>query len=192
MKLLLRTLALLWLACFCNQKLAAQCAAGWNSATVNWEHLDYLTRTGTYTAFVTNQMRDTQYFVMGVNRVKIQLNGINTSGENILNTAEAGSYGNGPDVEYAGAGTIRLTFDTAVKNLQFSLYDIDLAQVATITATDAGGTPLNINITALSAGIFTVTGSGTATAIATANGTAATNADTRGTINIDVNGGAAA
>jgi hypothetical protein len=191
MKLLLRTLALLWLACFCNQKLAAQCAAGWNSATVNWEHLDYLTRTGTYTAFVTNQMRDTQYFVMGVNRVKIQLNGINTSGENILNTAEAGSYGNGPDVEYAGAGTIRLTFDTAVKNLQFSLYDIDLAQVATITATDAGGTPLNINITALSAGIFTVTGSGTATAIATANGTAATNADTRGTINIDVNGGAA-
>lgn len=191
MKLLLRTLALLWLACFCNQRLAAQCAAGWNSATVNWEHLDYLTRTGTYTAFVTSQMRDTQYFVMGVNRVKIQLNGINTSGENMLNTAEAGSYGNGPDVEYGGAGTIRLTFDTAVKNLQFSLYDIDLAQVATITATDAGGAPLNINLSTLAAGIVTITGSGTATATATANGIAATNTDTRGTINIDVNGGAA-
>jgi hypothetical protein len=190
MKLLLHKLAILCLTCFCTQKLSAQCAAGWNSATVNWEHLDYLTRTGNYTAFVTNQMRDTQYFVIGVNRVKIQLSGIGTSGENIINTAEAGSHGNGPDVEYAGIGTIRLTFDTAVKNLQFSLYDIDLSQVVSVTATDAGGAPLDINMSALTAGIITVAGSGTPTATATANATAATNTDTRGSINIDISGGA--
>ena len=64
--------------------LKAQCPAGATTATMNWDNLDYLTRNGTYTSFVTNAMRDTQYFTLGVNRVKIQLNGIATNGENLM------------------------------------------------------------------------------------------------------------
>ena len=115
-------------------QLTAQCTAGWNTATINWDNLDYLTRNGTYSTFVTNAMRDTQYFALGVNRVKMQLFGIATNGENGTNTAEAGSYGAGDDVEYSGTGSIVLTFDAAVKNLQFSLYDIDNSQQVTVTA----------------------------------------------------------
>src|SRR5882724_2894910 len=138
----------------------AQCAAGWNTATIKWDNLDYLTRNGTYSTFVTNQMRDTQYFAMGVNRLKIQLNGITTNGENTTNTAETGSFGNGADVEYGGLGTVTLTFDTLVQNLKFSLYDIDLNQVMKVNSSDPLGNPLNITMTSLSAGIVTVAGSG--------------------------------
>jgi hypothetical protein len=173
-----------------GQYLHAQCTTGWSQAVINWEQMDYLTRNGTYSSFVTNPMRDTQYFAIGVNRVKIQLFGITTNGENTTNTAETGSFGNGPDVEYGGTGSIVMSFDTVVRNLQFSLYDIDVNQRFTITARDAGNNPINITMTVLSGGIITITGSGTATAVAQANiGTAADN-DPRGTVNITIPGGA--
>lgn len=190
MKKLIRDCILIAASLFSAPTATAQCLPGWNSAIINWENLDYLTRAGTYSAFVTNQMRDTQYFTLGVTRMKVQLNGINTNGENSINTAEAGSYGNGPDVEYNGLGSITITFDTLVKNLQFSLYDIDISQTVTITATDDAGTPLNVTMTRLNAGIITITGSGTPVAVATAAAVAAGNTDTRGTVNIDIPGGA--
>ncbi len=153
--------------------------------------MDYLTRNGSYSSFVTNSMRDTQYFAIGVNRVKLRLTSITTNGENANNSAEAGSFGDGPDVEYGGTGSILMAFDTVVRNLQFSLYDVDLSQRFTITALDAGGNPLIITMTSLSGGIVTVTGSGTANAVATANATGAANNDLRGTVNISIAGGAA-
>ncbi|HYF29987.1 MAG TPA: GEVED domain-containing protein [Chitinophagaceae bacterium] len=168
---------------------SAQCAAGWNSATINWDNLDYLTRTGNYSAFVTNQMRDTQYFTIGVNRVKVQLNTIATNGENTINTAEAGAYGTGSDVEYNGLGSITFTFDDLVQNLQFSLFDIDISQVVTVTAINDLLAPLDITMSAVTAGIITVAGSGTTTATATAAAVAAGNTDTRGTLNILIAGG---
>jgi hypothetical protein len=189
-KFLLRNLYILLLFLAFGQYLHAQCTTGWNVATINWEQMDYLTRNGTYSTFVTNQMRDTQYFAIGVNRVKIQLNTITTNGENTTNTAEAGSFGNGPDVEYGGTGSIVMTFDTVVRNLQFSLYDIDINQRATITARDAGGNPITITMAALAGGIITVTGSGTASASAQANIGAAADNDPRGTVNITIGGGA--
>lgn len=177
-------------ACLCPLTSAAQCGAGWNSATINWDNLDYLTRLGSYNAFVTNAMRDTQYFTLGTNRAKVQLNGILPNGENILNTAEAGSFGAGADAEFGGAGTITLTFDTVVQNLQFSLYDIDLGQVVTVTAADAASTALNVTMANIAAGIVSITGSGSVSPVATANGFAVGNADTRGTINITIGGAA--
>src|SRR5688572_24678550 len=161
---LLKTLYISLLFLAFGQYLHAQCTTGWNAATINWEQMDYLTRNGNYNTFVTNQMRDTQYFAIGVNRVKIQLNTITTNGENTTNTAEAGSFGNGPDVEYGGTGTIVMTFDTVVRNLQFSLYDIDISQRLTVTARDAANNPLNITMAALAGGVITVTGSGTTSA----------------------------
>ena len=167
----------------------AQCAAGWNAARINWDQMDYLTRNGSYSSFVTNQMRDTQYFAIGVNRVKIQLMGITTNGENTTNTAEAGSFGDGADVEYGGTGSVVLTFDTVVRNLQFSLYDIDASQRMTVTARDEANNALNITMAAVATGIVTITGSGTTAAAAQANGTAAANNDSRGTVNVTINGG---
>lgn len=189
MKTFLRNLIIAF-ACVCTLSAAAQCPAGWNSATVNWDNLDYLTRLGSYSSFVTNAMRDTQYFTLGINRVKVQLNGIAPNGENILNTAEAGSFGAGADVEFNGLGSIRLTFDTLVQNLQFSLYDIDISQVVTVTAADGSATPLNVTMSNVTAGIVTIVGSGTPAPVATASATAAGNTDTRGTINVSVSGDA--
>ena len=171
-------------------RLTAQCPAGSANATMNWDNLDYLTRNGTYNTFVTNAMRDTQYFTLGVNRAKLQLNGISTNGENILNTAEMGAFGTGADVEYGNNGTITITFDTVVNTLRFSLFDIDLSQSVRITALDGSAipVPLNITMTNLAAGVVNIVGSGTTTPTGTASNTALANTDTRGTLNISIVG----
>ncbi|MGB8191478.1 MAG: GEVED domain-containing protein [Chitinophagaceae bacterium] len=188
MKKLLRAYILSCLCICCGLLASAQCASGWNSATINWDNLDYITRNGAYNTFVTNAMRDTQYFTLGINRVKMQLNGLAPNGENVTNTAEAGSFGSGADVEYNGLGTLTLTFDTVVQNLQFSLYDIDISQVVTVTAWDAAVIPLAVTMTNVTAGIVSITGSGSPVAVATASATAAGNTDTRGTVNISIPG----
>src|SRR5690349_9002033 len=78
---------------------SAQCPAGSSTATLNWDNLDYLTQTGNYAAFVTTPMMQSQKFTMGRNRLTIVFPGtFTTNGENITNTAEAGSFGAGADV----------------------------------------------------------------------------------------------
>jgi hypothetical protein len=167
----------------------SQCPAGAAKATVNWDNLDYLTRLGTYNAFVTNTMVQTQSFAIGRNTASINISaGITTSGETLNNTAEAGSNGTGADLEYSGSGTITITFDTIVHNLTFSLYDIDASDIVRVTALDQTAVPLNIAMTNVTAGIVTVAGSGTALAAATSNGTVLPNTDTRGSLNISIAG----
>ena len=71
----------------------AQCPAGSSTAIVNWDNLDYLTQAGTYSTFVTTAMMQTQKFAIGRNRVIINFPAtITTNGENLTNTAEAGSF----------------------------------------------------------------------------------------------------
>ncbi|MFL5738807.1 MAG: GEVED domain-containing protein [Flavisolibacter sp.] len=167
----------------------AQCPVGSSTATVNWDNLDYLTQSGNYAAFVSTAMMQTQKFTMGVNRLSINFPAtFTTAGETTINTAEAGSYGTGADVEYNGLGAITITFDAAVNNLQFSLYDIDSSQSVRISATDAASAALNINMTAVTAGVLTITGSGTTAPSAGANATAVLNNDTRGTLNVSIAG----
>jgi hypothetical protein len=170
---------------------AAQCPAGSTTATVNWENLDYLTRTGTYTTFVTPAMMANQRFAIGKNGFNFNLpTAITAVGENLTNTAEAGSFGDGADVEFSGNGLITITFDTVVYNLRFSLYDIDASQSVRISAFDDAAVPvaLNINMNVITAGIVTVTGSGTTIPTATTTTTAAANTETRGTLNITIPG----
>jgi len=169
-----------------NLRASAQCAAGWNNATLKWDNLDYLVTTGTYAGFVTPVMRDTQYFAFGVNRLAFRLNGILPNGDNTTNTAGTAAA----DAEFQNNGTITITFDTTVRNLQFSLYDIDASQVVNVTAQDPGGSPVLINMGITAAGIVTVAGSGTASATATANATAAANTDNRANVNLTINGSA--
>jgi len=167
----------------------AQCPAGSSTANLNWDNLDYLTQTGNYASFVTTAMMQSQKFTMGRNRLTINFPGtLTTNGENIANTAEVGSFGTGADVEYNGNGTIVITFDTVVYNLQFSLYDIDLSQTLQVTATDPVSGPLSINMTTLTPTNITVTGSGGSAPLATSSSIIAANSDTRATVNISIPG----
>ncbi|MBI2731401.1 MAG: T9SS type A sorting domain-containing protein [Sphingobacteriales bacterium] len=174
--------------------LKAQCSAGFSTATVNWDWLDYLVSSGNYAPNanypgVPLSLAQSQAFAMGKRRLVITNNfsSANILGENTINTAEAGSYGAGADVQFKGNGTITLTFDSAVSNLKFSMYDLDYSQVTTITASN-GGTPVNVTMAKLSGTVLTIAGSGTPTAIATALATTVLNTNTDGTINVDVAG----
>lgn len=170
----------------------AQCGAGWNYAKVNWDNLDYLITTGNYTGFVTAAMRDNQFFAIGRNRLNLNASGTLVKvGENATHTGEAGSFGVGQDVEYSANGTITLTFDTAVMNVQFSLYDIDASQVATVTARDPANVPINVTMARVAGTSLTVVGSGTVTAVGTANASGVGNGANTAVLNVTVPGGAA-
>lgn len=189
---------------FCSLLLSSgvqsfsQCASGFNTATTNWDNLDYLVSTGfyapaTYWPGVPAALASNQAFAIGRNRFTIQYAGgvACTLGENTTNTAEGGSFGAGADVQYANNGTVTITFDTVVYNVQFSLYDIDQLQVATVTATDPSAAALNVNMAVVTAGYIAVVGSGGVAPVGTSIAAAANNADTRGSLNIGIPGGAA-
>lgn len=175
---------------FSAQEAQAQCGAGWNYAKVNWDNLDYLITTGNYTGFVSAAMSNNQYFALGRTRVGINVPVITKNGENASHTGEAGSFGVGQDVQYTGNGVITLTFDTAVMNVKFSLYDIDALQSANVTAKDPLGASLNVTMAAVSGANPVVVGSGgispTGTAVA---GNIASNLNTA-SLNITVPGNA--
>ena len=187
---LIKVLFLPILALVIGHMSFGQCPASFSAATANWDQLDYLNRTGTYSAFVTNAMMQTQNFTIGTNRFTINfpIATMTTTGENGSNTAEVGSFGTGEDVEYSGNGVITITFDVAVYNLQFSLYDVDNLQNVQVTAQDAASVPLNISMITLAAGVLTVAGSGTPLATGTSINVNALNTETRGTLNISIPG----
>ena len=188
----------LFITIFLFQQAHAQCPVGWTggTATVKWDNRFYLITTGNYAysavlgTGVTAAMSSSQNFTIGTNFVNITFaGGISTTGRNTSNTGTTGSFGSGYAVQYANNGTITLTFDTVAANVQFSLYDIDNSQSATVTATDASGTALNITMAnASGAGTATITGSGSTSAKAAgAAGNVATSSNT-GTVNVTVNG----
>ncbi len=167
----------------------SQCIAGSTTANLNWDNLDYLITTGSYSGSVTAGMSQTQAFAIGVNRVQIVYPAtITTSGENGLHLGEGGSLGAGADVQYAGNGNITFTFDNEVNNLQFSLYDIDVSQRVNVTAVNNLAVPLNIIMTKPAGGTVVITGSGTTNAQGLAPATAHANNVNLGTVNITVAG----
>lgn len=177
---------------FLSQESQAQCAVGWNTANVNWDNLDYLITTGNYSGFVSNAQRDNQYFALGRNRVNLNVPAAITKlGENTTHTGEAGSYGAGADVAYNGNGTFTMSFDTAVKNVKFSLYDIDANQVAAISAVDPLGVPIIVNMAKIGGSGIVIVGNGTVLATGTAPGGGVATNNTNSVLNIDVAGAAA-
>ena len=166
-----------------------QCIAGSNTANLNWDNLDYLITTGSYSGYVTTAMSRTQAFAIGVNRVVVVYPAtITTTGENTTHTGEAGSFGAGADVQYNGNGSITFTFDNEVNNFQFSLFDIDNSQRVNVTAVNTVLTPLNIVMTRPPAGNVTITGSGTTNAQGQAPAMAAANNSVVATVNVAILG----
>lgn len=177
----------------------AQCT----NATLNWDNLDFLPSNNTrYTSFYPNAAFPyNQNFTMGTRTVNFTIApqaNITLNGENGTNTAHAGSLPSasaGDDVQFTTTSTanttITMTFDADVANLQFSIFDLDNSQRVTITATNAGGTPVTINsLTKANAGSgITITGSNSNTAVATGPIGGYNDNDNNGTINVSITGG---
>jgi hypothetical protein len=167
----------------------SQCIVGSNAANLNWDNLDYLITTGSYSGYVTTAMSRTQAFAIGVNRVQIVYpSTITTTGENTTHTGEAGSFGTGADVQYSGNGNITFTFDNEVNNLQFSMYDIDVNQRVNVTAVNALAMPLLITMAKPAGGTVTITGSGTINAQGQAPAGATATTSNLATINVTIAG----
>jgi hypothetical protein len=173
-----------------NNESKAQCASGWTAAQTNWDWLDYLVNTGFYAPTanypgVTAGLMNTQAFTIGTNRFTIAMaGGITTTGENTSHTGETNALGNNADVQYANNGTITITFDTLVQNVRFSLFDIDAAQTARVTATD-GTTAQSVTMTEANPGVdLNVVGSPGTSPLGTATGTAYANGVSNATLNV--------
>ena len=112
----------------------AQCPASYTSAAINWDFHYFRVNPPTGTSFAIGTTSATLAYTP-------TLNGINAT-----NTGEAGSFGAGADIQFTGNGTVTLTFKTEVQNVKFSLYDIDLSQVATIAATNAASVAQTVTV----------------------------------------------
>ncbi len=158
----------------------AQCSAGYTQASLNWDNLDFLKQDPTY---ISASQAQTQYFAFGTNRVTITHN-YNTSnefGETSAHTGEAGSNGVGEDVHFTGNGTITFTFQTAVENLKFSLYDVDVSQTITVASTQ------NITLSTVSGTALTINSNNLTSVYATASSAAFDNSS-NGTLNVSITG----
>ena len=183
----------------------SQCGAGYTRDTINWDYLDFLHRSSTnYSGtnpvtglpFVTTAMAQTQYFGIAGNRMTLSTTmsaGGATSlyGDVTTHTGEAGSFGVGEDVKFMGLiginDSVMLSFQTAVQDVKFSIYDIDYDQRITITALD-GVTAKTITMAKIGGSVLTITGNGTTSANAKANTTALDVTSTDGTANITISG----
>jgi CRISPR/Cas system-associated endoribonuclease Cas2 len=172
----------------------AQCGGGYTQAKINWDNLDFYYNSGggaPYSNYVTNTMALTQKFAIGVNTLTVGVgSNITINGENTLNTAEAGSYGTGADVQFtttAASTTITLTFTTEVQNLKFSIYDVDNNQRVNISAQNAASTSQSVTLS-LANGASGITFSSNPGTNPRANGIAGayTNTDNNSTVNVDV------
>ncbi len=165
--------------------LMAQCT----DYTLDWDYREFLGRNnGTIRTYVSLAQSQTQYFAFGANRLTITHDystNANIAGVNKDHTGESGSYGSGADVEFTGDGTITFTFANAVRNVRFSLYDIDLNQRVNVSAVN-GGTNTNVSLSGGSNISFS--NNNTSNARATGgNSTSATNA-TNSNVHVSVTG----
>ncbi|MBI5856459.1 MAG: T9SS type A sorting domain-containing protein [Sphingobacteriales bacterium] len=148
------------------------------NANVNWDNLDFISTqsNANYATYINTpalvaNMVQTQRFAIGTNRVVFTTNYPSSGilGENTTHTGESGSFGTGADASFTGNGTITFTFDTAVSNLQLSIYDLDASQSVTVTAFE-GVTPRVVTLTKPSGGNVIIAGNiGTGAASSQAN-----------------------
>jgi hypothetical protein len=194
-----------------STKSFSQCAVGYTRDTINWDYLDFLhtAATSPYGTVlpppasyvpVTAAMAKTQYFSVSGNRVtftntnSMPIGGATQIwGDVTTHTGETLSFGNGEDVKFMPAvapATYSMTFSfqTAVRDVKFSLYDIDRLQKITVTALN-GAAALNITMdTVVLTSKVNVTGSGTTSASGTADNLSVANTSNDGTANVQIAG----
>lgn len=172
----------------------AQCGAGYTQAQVNWDNLDFYYNSGggaPYNNYVTNTMALTQKFAIGINTLTVGVgSNITINGENTSNTAEAGSYGTGADVQFtttAAGTTITLTFAAEVQNLKFSIYDLDNNQRVNVSGVNNSSTAQSVTLS-LANGTSGITFSGNPGTNPRANGIGGDylTTDNRSAVNVDI------
>ncbi len=200
MKLILRILCSSFM-CFSLAETAAQCPAGYTSAQLNWDHLDYYYNSGSKTGpygynngtYISDVQAQTQKFAIGTTWLSIVASSNNfVNGENATHTGNLAGYA-GEDAQFtpsANGQTLTITFATEVQDVSFALYDIDAGARFDITAQDNALTAKNISAafqatTILSAG---TTNNSTALTITATSGTSG-NASNNGTAVISIAGG---
>lgn len=176
--------------------VSAQCPAGTTRDTLNWDYLDFYTYSGSYispTAFITLAQSQTQYFTFGTQRITVAHNyaGNVQGGDVTTHTAEMGSYGRGADIRFRNDGTVTFTFQNAVNNVKFSIYDIDRKQKIDVKGFN-GASGVNISASTLPGTIVTINNNNTNTVSLKAADANVTNVDNsplaNGTVNIDIAG----
>ncbi|MBP8243718.1 MAG: hypothetical protein KAX45_04190, partial [Chitinophagaceae bacterium] len=193
-------------ACICmlTSKLQSQCPATYTQALINWDYLDYYFNSGVNTApygfsggtYISDAREQTQVFGLGPNRVTIATSsnalvnpGAGQSAENTTHTGDIANF-TGADVQYnptAVAQTITLTFNTPVRNVSFTMYDIDRNASFTVSAADAASLPLTVTAVPQGTTILTVAGA-PQKVITDLTNTALANNNNRGTVTIGVAG----
>jgi len=172
--------------------VSAQCPFGYTQSQVNWDNLDYLVTTGSYSGFVSAPIASNQHFMMGTTRVSIQAatTSITLSGENATHTGELAGY-TGHDVQYTPTisnDSIFVSFDQEVTNAKFALYDIDNLGSFRILAFNSSGVALNVSITIQASTILTIGGVPTAPTVGTTSSTNLANNSNQGSAIINISG----
>ena len=195
----LRTLILIWLVLQFNYS-SAQCGAGYTSAQLNWDRLDYYYNSGTNIApygygtgnYITNAQEQTQRFAVGRNYVTIATSAAGlVDGENATHTGEVAANYQGEDAQFtptANMQTITFTFNTEIQNLRFTLYDVDLSQRIDFSALNAASVAQNINVVTYAGTILTIANNNLTNARITASATSAANNVNTATATVTVSG----
>jgi len=115
----------------------AQCGMGYTQAQLNWDNVDYYWNSGgngPYENYITDAMEQSQRFGIGSNYLTIATSsnalvnpGSGNHADNTTHIGEMAGY-TGSDVQYnpsANGQFITITFNNAVTNLNFALYDVD-------------------------------------------------------------------
>ncbi|HUM51341.1 MAG TPA: T9SS type A sorting domain-containing protein [Chitinophagales bacterium] len=157
---------------FSNHSAKAQCIT---SDTLNWDW-QYFNPTALPTSGVN--------FMMGVTSMRLSWRAAASNTNNLISTngapnttgviaprhtGEAASFGFGNDLQFnVSAGADTFVFADTVRNVKFSIYDIDQRQAVTITASGlSGSVPITTLAKTNAASTLTIAGSGTNTASAT-------------------------
>ena len=200
-----RIIVLILIALNVSVTSSSQCAAGYTRDTINWDYLDFLhqsgsTYSGSYsgTFFMTAAMAQTQYFGVSGNRITytntnscpIGRDGTTAFYADITtHTGETGSFGVAEDVKFMPAvgSTYSMTFafQTVVKDIKFSIHDIDRSQRIAVTALN-GAAAKNITMATLGTTILTLNNNNTATANAKAGDFARGVTSLDGSINVTI------
>ncbi|TCJ18823.1 T9SS type A sorting domain-containing protein [Flaviaesturariibacter flavus] len=181
---MLRLLRLTLAVMVFSSAASAQCPAGFSSAQINWDALEFLRTGGSFSGYVTNAQAATQYIAFATQKVTVTHNftGGNNLGVSTAHTAETNATGKGSDLRFLGNGAITFTFESPVQNVRFSLFDIDVNQRVEVSALAA------VSMTRVTTTTLTLTNNNTTVARVDANATATALTSENGTVNVSIAG----
>lgn len=180
----------------------AQCPGGFTQAQANWDNLDVYFNSGgssPYASYINDTREMNQKFGIGTTWFSLATSsnalinpgtGGSVTAENASHTGDVTGY-TGDDVQFnpsANGQNITLTFDVEVRNVQFTLYDVDRSQRIDFSAVNAASVAQTINVVTYASSILTITNNNATNAYITANSTSLGNTSNQGTATITVAG----